>query len=238
MARRKRYIRLPQKQRKLVSVMLGGYVILLVNSLLLLLFDRSTALLYMSNVLFHIVLGTLLVAPVLVFLVMHLAKMPLRLNWKATGAGAFTATSLLVLLATGFGLLVVGASYGGGWVLWLHIITVFTTVLGFGLHVSMKSGVRYHFLEWGKSWKEGRRRAIRHPLTITLLTGLALMVLVVMVPWLGSRHAVYVDTGEADPLSASQAILAHDEYLEDLDLARSETCGQACLLYTSDAADE
>ena len=227
MARRKRYIRLPKKQRKLVSVLLGGYVILLINSLLLYLFDRSTALLYMSNVLFHIVLGTVLVLPVLVFLVLHLAKMPIRLNWKATGAGAFTATSLLLLLATGFGLLVVGASYGGGWVLWLHIITVFTTMLGFGIHVSMKSGVRYHFLEWGQTWKEGRKRALRHPLSITLMGGLAVMLLVVAVPWMGSRHTVYVETGAGDPLAASQAILAHEGFLDDMDLARSESCGQA-----------
>ena len=80
--------------------MLGGYVVLLINSLLLLLFDRSTALLYMSNVLFHIVLGTVLVLPVFVFLALHLAKMPFRLNWKATGAGAFTATSLLLYAVT------------------------------------------------------------------------------------------------------------------------------------------
>ncbi len=227
MARRKRYIRLPQTQRKWVSVVLGGYVILLINSLLLYLFDRSTALLYMSNVLVHIVLGTLLVVPVLVFLALHLAKMPIRLNWKATGAGAFTATSLLVLLATGFGLLAVGATYGGGWVLWLHIITVFTSVLGFALHVSMKKGVRYHFLEWGQSWKEGRRRVLRHPLSITLMGGLGLMLIVAGVTWFGGRHKVYVETGEGDPLSASQAILAHEGYLEDADLARSETCGQA-----------
>ena len=218
---------LPPKQRRLVSVLLGGYVILLINSLLLLLFDRSTASLYMSNVLLHVVLGALLVPPVLVFLVMHIRKMPLTLNWRATGAGTFTAASSALLLASGFGLVFAGATYGGGWILWLHLITVATTVLGFVVHVSMKRGVRYHFLDWGKSWKEGRHRVLRHPLTITLLSGLALSALVVVVPWLSSRHAVYVETGAANPLASSQSILAHEGFLNDDDLARSASCGQA-----------
>lgn len=227
MARRRRYIRLPKEQRKLVSVLLGGYVILLVNSLFLYLFERSTALLYMSNVLLHIVLGTILVAPALVFLALHLSKMPVRLNWKATGAGVFTATSLVLLLLTGFGLVFLGASYAGGWVLRVHILTVLTTVLGFGLHVSMKQGLRYRFLEWGQSWKEGRERALRHPLSITLLSGLAITLLVIAVPLLGGGRAVYDDSTEGDPLSSSQAILAHDGFLDDDDLARSNTCGAA-----------
>ncbi len=227
MAQRKRYIRLPGNQRRLVSIILGGFVILLVNSLLLLLFDRSTALLYMSNVLLHVALGVLLVVPVLVFLVMHVSKMPLRWNWRATGAGLFTATSLSLLLSSGVGLAVLGATYGGRWLLWLHLATVVTSVLGFALHVSFKRGVRYHFLDWGKSWRAGHGRALRHPLTVTLLAGLALSVLFAVVPWLSSRHDVYVDAGAADPLASSQAILAHEGYLKDADLARSETCGQA-----------
>lgn len=223
--RRQRYIFLPKRQRRLVSVMLGGFVILLVNSLLLLLFDQSTAAIYMSNVLLHIVLGTVLVVPVLLFIVLHINKMPLRRNWKATGAGTFTAVSLLLLLGSGIALVDVGATYGGGWILWLHLITVATTMLGFVLHVSMKRGVRYHFLQWGESFKGGIQASLRHPLTMTLLAGIFLSVAVVALPWL-NRPDVYLDTGDADPLSSSQAILAHEGFLDDTDLARSETCGQ------------
>ncbi|MFQ5571583.1 MAG: hypothetical protein ACE5G0_18030, partial [Rhodothermales bacterium] len=209
----------------MVSIILGGYVILLINSLLLLLFDRSTALLYMSNVLLHVALGALLVLPVFFFLVLHIRKMPIRLNWRATGAGLLTATSLGLLLGTGFGLVFVGATYGGGWILWLHIATVITSVLGFVLHVSFKRGVRYHFLAWGQSWKAGRRDVVRHPLTITLGVGLALTIFFAAMPWLRSQE-VYVATGEANPLASSQAVLAHDGFLQDQDLARSESCGQ------------
>ena len=226
MKRRKRYIRLPRTQRRLVSVLLGGYVTLVVNSLLLYLFERSTALLYMSNVLLHIALGTVLVLPALVFLSLHLSKMPIRLNWKATGAGAFTASSLALLLATGFGLVFLGASQFGGWILRVHVISVFTTVLGFALHVSLKQGLRYRFLEWGQSWKAGWQRALRHPLTITLAAGLALSFLVVAAPWLSDDRAAYVESVKGDPLSGAQAILAQTAYLDDADLARSVSCGQ------------
>ena len=227
MNRRNRYIRLPKTQRRLVSVILGGYAVLLVNSLLLWLFDRSTAQLYISNVLLHVALGTLLVAPVLVFLVLHIRKMPLGRNRRATGVGIFAATSLALLLGSGFGLVALGATYGGGWILALHLVTVLTTVLGFVAHVALKRGVRFHFLEWGETWTSGPRQALRHPLSITVTAGLALSLLVVLVPWLQDRGEAFVDTGDENPLASSQAILAHDGFLDDDDLARSQTCGQA-----------
>ncbi len=226
MRRRKRYIRLPKRQRRLVGVVVAGYAIILVNSLLLLLFDRSTALIYMSNVLLHICMGLLLVPPVIVFLVMHLMKMPFRLNWRATGAGAFTAASLMALMASGIALVALGSSYGDRWILWLHIATAITSILGFVLHVSLKKGLRYHFLDWGESWKKGTVAAVRHPVGITMAAGLALTVLVAVVPWLSSRHDVYVAEEEGIIREESQALLAHDGFFEEMDLARSETCGQ------------
>ena len=227
MDRRTRYIRLPKGQRRLVSVILGGYLILLVNSLLLWLFDRSTAQLYISNVLLHVALGVLLVLPVFVFLVLHIRKMPLRRNWRATGVGVFVATSLGLLLGSGFGLVALGASYGGGWILGLHLVTVLTTIAGFVAHVALKRGVRFHFLEWGEAWTSGPRQALRHPLSITVMAGLALSVLMALVPWLSSRHEAFVETGAENPLASSQSILAHDGFLSDDALGRSETCGQA-----------
>ena len=158
-----RYTRLPQIQRKIVSVVLGGYAVLLVNSIFLLLFDRSTALVYMSNVLLHICLGILLIAPAVAFLAMHLMKMPIRMNRRATRAGVFTALSLITLFVTGIALVVVGSSYR--WIMWTHIVTAVTSVGGFVLHVSLKRGVRYHFLQWetcgNRAWalRSGTRSA-------------------------------------------------------------------------------
>ncbi len=206
---------------------MGGFVVLLVNSLLLYLFERSTALLYMSNVLLHIGLGTLLVAPTAAFLTLHLAKMPILLNWKATGAGVFTATSLVTLLSTGFGLVFLGGGYAGGALLVAHVVSAATAILGFVLHVSMKQGIRYRFLEWGQSFRVGRARAWRHPMSLTLLAGLSLVVLVVAMPWASSRKAIYRSDEPGDPLSGAQAILVHDGYLDDADLMRSQSCGQA-----------
>jgi len=207
---------------------MGAYVVLLINSLLLYLFERSTALIYMSNVLLHISLGTLFVAPTIIFLVLHLSKMPIRLNWKATGAGIFTATSLLTLLSTGFGLVFLGASYAGGALLVGHVVSAAAAILGFGLHVSMKEGIRYRFLEWGKSFREGHARAWQHPMSITLIAGVGIMVLLFTVQWFQSSSAIFSAADESgNPLASSQALLAHDSYLSDEDLARSETCGQA-----------
>ncbi len=221
---RKKYIKLPQKQRRLVSIVLAGYLLLLLNSLILLLFDSSTASAYMTNVLLHVVLGVLLVLPVTVFLVLHLMKMPFHLNRSATVAGVGTALSLGVLLASGFGLVVYGATFGGGWMLTSHLVSAVVTVLAFVGHVSLKKGVRYHFLEWGDQWRKGLAPAVRHPFGLTLLAGLVVTALL-LVPWQGTSD-VFVDPGGDNPFAASQAILAHDQYLDPEDLTRSNSCGQ------------
>ncbi|MEX2399765.1 MAG: tetratricopeptide repeat protein [Rhodothermales bacterium] len=220
-----RYVGLPAGQRKLVSILLGGYGLLLINSAFLLLFERSTAIVYMSNVLLHICLGILLIAPVVAFLVMHLARMPIRMNWRATGAGAFTALSLVTLLATGIALVAVGSSYGGGWILWLHLTTAVTSVLGFVLHVSLKRGLRFHFLAWGDAWSRGMRPALKHPLSLTVLGGTLLLLLFVAVPWI-TRGGVFVASGDGIVLAESQSLLAENRLLRVDDLARSESCGQ------------
>ena len=223
---RKRYLRLPKRQRRLVAVLLGGFAVLLVNSLLLYLMEGSTAFLYMSNVLLHIGLGTLFVLPSAVFISLHLAKMPLRRNWRATFAGAFTGASLVALLSSGFGLVFLGSTWAGSTLLYVHLISVATAMGGFVVHVSMKEGVRYRFLEWGQAFRSGGLHVWRHPFSLTLVAGLAVTLLVGLVPWLQGRGSIYLEGSEENPLSASQAILAHDGYLSDDDLDRSESCGQ------------
>ncbi|MCY3595075.1 MAG: tetratricopeptide repeat protein [Bacteroidetes bacterium] len=223
---RTRYIRLPKRQRRLVAVLLGGFAVLLVNSLFLYLVEGSTALLYMSNVLLHIGLGTVFVLPAVIFLTLHLSKMPLRSNWKATLAGTFTGASLITLLSTGFGLVFLGSTWGAGALLILHVICVATSVIGFVVHVSLKEGIRYRFLEWGQAFRSGGAHAWRHPLSLTLIGGLAVTFLVGLVPWLQGGGSIYVEEMEENPLAASQAILAHEGYLSDEDLGNSESCGQ------------
>ncbi len=224
---RKRYVRLPKRQRKLVAVLMGGYVVLLVNSLLLYLFQRSTALLYMSNVLLHIVLGTLLVVPVVVFLALHLTKMPIRLNWRATGAGIFTALSLITVLSTGFGLVFAGASTAAGALLAAHVISAASAIVAFGLHVSMKKGVRYRFLEWGQSFRSGYARAWRHPMTVTLVAGLSVSVALTAILWGSRAQEQELVADGRNLLSGAEAVLAHSTYLADDDLMRSASCGQS-----------
>ncbi len=224
---RQRYTRLTLVQQRLVSVLLGAFVILLGNSLLLLLFDRSTAAIYMTLVLLHVVLGTLLLAPVLVFLTLHIRKMPIPLNRPATGAGVFTASSAGILILSGFGLVVLGASYGDGWILWLHIASTVTTLIGFFAHVSLKRGVRYHFLEWGELWRGDPRQALKHPLNVTLLVGIFVSVVFLFGVWRDSRLPTFVHATQQDALEPGQAVLAHEGFLEDADLARSESCGQS-----------
>lgn len=228
---RERHLRLPAIQRRWVSVVLGGYLVMMLNSLLLLVFSSSTALVYMSLMLLHIGLGIALMVPVGGFLTMHLRKMPIRLNRAATRAGVLTALALVLLFGSGLLLTGAGATLGGGSVRWLHIGTTVAAVLGFGIHLSLKRGVRFHFLEWGTQWREHPRQALRHPLTLTLLTGTLVTMLVVVLPLLQAPSAVYVEvTPEAGAhlpvLGASQAVLNHNGFLEEQDLARSKTCGQ------------
>ncbi len=224
---RTRYIRLPKRQRRLVATLIGGYGVILANSLLLYLFERSTALLYMSNVLLHIVLGTLFILPSAVFLALHLAKMPLRRNWKATGAGALTASSLLLLLATGFGLVFRGSAAEGGIILNLHLAAVFLTIAAFGLHVTMKRGVRYQFLGWASAAREGRKGVLRHPLSVTVISGMAVVVLVVFVSLVDGGTEIFSATSADNPLTSAESVLAASRPLQDNDLAGSRTCGQA-----------
>lgn len=222
---RQRYTRLPKAQQYLVSVLLGGFVILLINSLLLLLFDRSTAATYMVMVLTHVILGVLLVAPVFIFIVLHLLKMPVAHNRGATAAGVFTALSLGVLLASGFALVTEGASQR--LFVAAHIVSTFTTVTGFLAHVSLKRGVRYHFLEWSGLWGEGLGRALRHPLNVTVLAGLVVSAVFFYGVWKESGRAAFVSPGQHKSFAPGQAVLAHENFLKDEDLGRSESCGQA-----------
>jgi len=79
-----RYTRLPKRQQRLVSVLLGGFAVLVVNSALLWVFEESTAVAYVAMVALHVGLGTLFVAPALGFVALHVRKMPLRLNLSAS----------------------------------------------------------------------------------------------------------------------------------------------------------
>lgn len=224
----KRYTRLPARQRRLVSVVLGGYGLLLLNSLLLLLFDESTAMAYMSLVLLHVGLGLLLIGPVAVFLVMHVRKMPLRFNRAATVAGVGTAVAVVTLLVTGIVLTVAGSTVAGGWMLYGHIGAAVVAILGFGTHISLKRGVRFHFLELGDRWKTDKTLALQHPLSVTLLAGGGITLLILLLPLLTMQRGLEVATPyDEHPLGAGQALLAHEGFLADDDLARSETCGQA-----------
>ena len=202
-------------------------MVILFNSLLLYLFERSTAFLYMSNVLMHIVLGTLFVLPSAVFLVLHLAKMPLGRNLKATGAGALTASSLILLLATGFGLVFRGSASEGGIILNLHLVAAGLTIAAFGLHVTMKQGVRYQFLGWVSALREGQGGVLKHPLSVTCIAGLFVTILVAIGSVFNSSGEIFSDASDGNPMASAEAILAAETYLHDDDLADSQTCGQA-----------
>jgi len=220
-----KYTRLPKSQQLLVSILLGGFVILLVNSLLLLLFDRSTAATYMIMVLTHVVLGTLLVAPMFVFISMHVMKMPLSRNRGATLAGISTALSLGILLATGFALVSKGATTR--WMVGLHIATTITTIGGFFTHVSLKRGVRFHFLDWSALWNGGVLKMLRHPLNITVVAGLLVSVIFFVSLQRDQRRQKFLPEKAQKTFDPGQTTLAHKNFLKDDDLGRSEFCGQA-----------
>ncbi len=198
---------------------------LLLNSLFLFLFDQSTALVYMSNVFFHIVLGTLLTIPFAVFIGLHLTKMPIWGNVKAAVAGSMTSFGLISTLVTGWLMVAFGSTLVQGLVLWGHIASVVLAIGGFVLHVSLKRGVRYQFLKWGEGLQANKHAIARHPLTITLGVFGGLSVLFVLYPLLA--QSVQQSSAISDSMGASQAKLLHAEFLADEDLSRSETCGQA-----------
>ncbi|MCY4158245.1 MAG: hypothetical protein OXF48_01375, partial [Bacteroidetes bacterium] len=152
--------------------------------------------------------------------------MPLRSNWKATIAGTVTGASLSALLSSGFGLVFLGSTWAGSILLYVHVISIFTASIGFVIHISLKKGIRYQFLEWGHAFRSGGFYVWRHPLSLTLLIGLTITFLVGLVPWLQGGDSIYLDELDRNPLAASQAVLAHEKYLSDDDLGRSESCGQ------------
>jgi hypothetical protein len=112
--------------------------------------------------------------------------------------------------------------------LYLHIASAVLAILGFGAHISLKRGVRYHFLELGDRWRTSKRKALAHPLAVTLVVGGGLSLLVVLLPLLSLRQSnVPVVAIDENPLGASQSVLAHEGFLEAADLSRSDTCGEA-----------
>lgn len=224
---RKRLFHLPAGQRRLVSVLLGGFLVMLLNSLVLVLFDRSTALVYMSNVLLHVGLGLLLIVPLLLFLLAHIRTMPLRWNLRATVAGVFTALSMGVLLLSGILLFWGTPTLNRRVLLTLHVVSMFTSLLGFLVHVSLKRGVRFRFLLPEGIAALRRGQVLRHPLTLTFCAGVVVSVAFFLVPWLKQPDPVYLDTGNENPLAASEALLAHDGFFKEATLSGSKTCGQA-----------
>ncbi len=222
-----RYTRLPQYQQYLVSILLGLFVILLVNSIVLLLFDRSTAAGYMIMVLMHVVLGVILLAPLLVFIVAHLLKMPVAHNRLAAAAGVFTALTMTTLVITGFMLISRGASFGKRWAMWIHIAATVLVMLGFLAHVSLKKGVRYHFLAWGELFRTNPRGLLLHPLSLTVFLGLAVSAIFSLSLSRDNQRQKFVTADKQKTFAPGQAVLAHENYLHDDDLSRSESCGQA-----------
>lgn len=224
---RKRLFHLPAGQRRLVSMLLGGFLVMLLNSLILLLFERSTALLYMTNVLLHVGLGLLLIMPLLLFLLKHIRTMPLRWNLCATAAGVFTALSMLLLMLSGILLFWGEATLNRRWLTILHVATMFTSLLGFLVHASLKRGVRFRFLQPDDRIALRWRQLGRHPLTLTFGAGVLVSVTFFLVPWLKRSDPVYWHTGTEKPLAASEALLAHEGFFTEAALSGSKTCGQA-----------
>ncbi|MBD3275517.1 MAG: hypothetical protein GF372_09415, partial [Candidatus Marinimicrobia bacterium] len=129
-----------------MSFLLAAFLIIILNSVVLILFETSTAAFYMSMVLIHIIMGLLIILPLLWFLAIHIMKMPLKYNQQATLAGISTAAAGLTVLVSGILLVILGSSFAGGWILWIHIVSTILTVIAFLTHVSLKKGMRYHFL--------------------------------------------------------------------------------------------
>jgi len=226
-----RYTRLPKRQQRLVSVLLGGFAVLVVNSALLWVFEESTAVAYVAMVALHVGLGTLFVAPALGFVALHVRKMPLRLNRAATAAGLCTAVSLGVLLATGFALVAWGGAAFGGALLAVHVGSAGAVALSFAGHVSLKRGAKYHFLEWTGRWKTSLRRALAHPFSVVLLAGLGVTGAFLASTWWEDGRPVFLrhetETAMQEAMAPAEARLAHEGFLDPEDLTGSESCGQA-----------
>lgn len=220
----KRYTRLPRRQQRLVSLVLGGFLVLLLNSLLLIFLEKTTAALYMGMVLVHVGLGLLVIAPVATFIWAHVRVMPLRLNRPAVVAGLLTATSAGLLLGSGVVLVIWGSSVLDGWVLTVHLATVVLAIVGFAAHITLKKGVKYHFLEWGRLWSAGRRQFMRHPFSVVLFGGTVVMVLYLATAVTSSSYRALLPTEEMQAFSPGEAALAHEGLLDETDLLRSETC--------------
>lgn len=222
-----KYTRLPGVQQKFVSFLTASFLIIILNSIILILFETSTAAFYMSMVLLHIILGLLILLPLIWFLVIHIMKMPLKYNRQATWAGISTAASGFTVLVSGILVVILGSSFAGGWVLWIHIASTILTVIAFFTHVSLKKGMRYHFLEWGSLWSRGIGQALRHPFSLTFLAGIVILILFGLSNWRFAAYPKYIEMEQQNNLAPAEAVLANNGFVDETAFLNSESCGQA-----------
>ena len=99
-----------------------GFLILILNSAYLAAFAEPTVL-YMSNVLYHVVFGVVLIIPFVIYGVRHLDSLSAgksKLGLIVGGLGFYT---MLAAMGTGVYLIIFGNLKPNRWVLHLHIAT-------------------------------------------------------------------------------------------------------------------
>lgn len=214
-------------QRSMIFVLIGLYLTLLLNSLFLFALDFNQFFAaYRGALIFHIVLGLVIALPLIAFLVPHLKKMPHRSNLPAMMVGIFIAASILLTIGTG--LLLYNEDFAAQKqpILWIHVASVFGTLLGLYGHLRLRRKETFHFYI-KPSWANLKKVGLwKHSLlkTITLSGFIFLVFIVIGIPNQQTGQAI-----SEEKFKPSFAEIEDNHYLHPSALDGSKSCGdQSC----------
>ncbi len=158
--KRKKYVPVVgPRLKKLLAVVFALFALLVVNSVYLLSVTiagpQYQNWFYLIMFLLHLVMGTLIIVPVVVFGLIHMRNAWNRPNKRAIRAGMALFIASIVLLVTGIlltridGVIVIREGIGRSIIYWLHIITPLFAIWLFVLHrlagrrIKWKTGVTW-----------------------------------------------------------------------------------------------
>ena len=213
-------------QQRLVLLLLGCYSILLINSLLLFILDANVLFFaYRGTLFFHLILGSILLVPLILFLVPHLTRMPHRANMPAMAAGLFLAITILATSGTGWLLYREDFATQKKEILNIHVVSVVFTLFGFFIHLWLRRKKVFHFyhspLKATASTKKSQSLFFK-----TILIGLTVFLVFILAGIPINQKGPILQSENFQPAAAK---ITSDHYMHSTALDDSKSCGdQGC----------
>ena len=213
------------QQARLFYGLMGLWLVMLVNSLLLYVLDFAVlSFAYRGSLVFHVMLGSLLVIPLVAFLVYHLGRMPHRDNRRSMWLGLLTAFGACVTLLSGLAMLAPSLNGFKSALLWMHLGSMCLSLLGIALHIKSRRKRSFHFFVPlnRKTWRISPLWRQTFSWSVSIGSFLMLLLIFSFRPQKSSAP-----TFTQDRMLPAAMVLPEKEWLDHQTLDGSSSCGDA-----------